>query len=122
MASYNKNLWQTVVFLFLSKFVKQALTPFPQYDLINDKNIELATRFTQMVGDTTDKKKVKFALLKALRNLEEEELILRLDEATLQLSKGGFTKMKTEVATAMQKIAQSFPESTTKEDFSPTVQ
>jgi hypothetical protein len=122
MAPYNKSLWQTVIFLFLSKFVKQAQTPFPQQELINDKNTELANRFVKMVGDATDKKKIKFALLKALSALEKEELILRLNETTLQLSDAGFAKMKTELATAMMKIAQSFPESTTKEGSSPTVQ
>ncbi len=122
MASPNESLWQTVIFLFLSKFVKQAQIPFPQQDLINDKNIGLASRFAKMVGDSTDEKKIKFALLKALRTLEKEELILRLSETTLQLSDTGFAKMKTEVAAAMMKIAQSFPESTTQEGSSPTVQ
>ena len=118
MAPYNKDLWQTVAFLFLSKFVKQANVPFPQGELINTKNVELANRFIQMVGDTTAEKKIKFALLKALRELEKEELVLRLSETTLQLSDAGFAKMKTEVETAMMKIAQNFPESTP----TPTVQ
>ncbi len=122
MDSYNDSLWQTVIFLFLSKFVKQAQTPFSQQDLINDKNIELANRFVKMVGDTTAEKKIKFALLKALRGLEKESLVLRLSETTLQLSDAGFAKMKTEVEAAMLKIAQSFPESTAKENSAPTVQ
>ncbi len=122
MDSFNKNLWQTVTFLFLSKFVKQADAPFLQQELINDKNIELANRFAKMVGDTTDEKKIKFALLKALRLLEKEGLVLRQGETTLQLSDSGFNRMKTEVETALQKISQSFPEATPKEDSPPTVQ
>ncbi|MFK5927765.1 MAG: hypothetical protein QM483_14150 [Desulfuromusa sp.] len=122
MASYNRELWQTVIFLFLSKFVQQAKTSFPQRELINDNNIELASRFVQMVGDTTDKKKIKFALLKALRQLEKEEMMLRLGEETLQLSDAGYAKMKLEVETAMLKIAQSFPESESPKTNSPTVQ
>ncbi|MCK5825590.1 MAG: hypothetical protein KAG93_01040 [Desulfuromusa sp.] len=122
MASYNEGLWQTVIFLFLSKFVKQAQTPFSQQELINDKNVELANHFIKIVGDTTDQKKIKFALLKALRALEKEVLVVRLSETTLQLSDAGFAKMKIEVETAMLKISQSFPESTVKEGSSPTVQ
>ena len=122
MTAYNKDLWQTVTFLFLSKFVKQADVSFAQEELINDKNVELAKRFTQMVGDTTDEKKIKFALLKALRQLEKEEMLLRLNETTLQLSNDGFTRMKVEVDTAMMKIAQSFPDSDPKDKTTPTVQ
>lgn len=122
MDSYNKNLWQTVIFLFLSKFVKQAQTPFPQQDLINNKNIDLASRFVKMVRDTTAEKKIKFALLKALRGLEKEAVVVRLNETTLQLSDAGFAQMKNEVETAMAKIAQSFPESTAKDGSAPTVQ
>ncbi|SEA40842.1 hypothetical protein SAMN05660420_02036 [Desulfuromusa kysingii] len=122
MTSYNKTLWQTVVYLFLSKIVKQANVSFPQDELINTKNIDLAKRFTQMVGDTTDEKKIKFALLKGLRQLEEDSLVLRLDEKTLQLSPDGFAKMKLEVETAMMKIAQSFPESVPKDNSGSTVQ
>lgn len=110
MTSYNKDLWQTVIYLFLSKFVKQANVSFGQEELINSKNVEMATRFAQMVGDTTDEKKIKFALLKALRLLEKDEMVLRFNETTLQLSDDGFARMKTEVDTAMMKIAQSFPE------------
>ena len=121
MATYNKDLWQTVVFLFLSKFVKQANLSFPQKELINDKNVELANRFIQMVGDTTDEKKIKFALLKALREFEKGKLVRRLDEETLQLSDAGFAKMKLEMETAMTKTAQSFPESKSKDQSAPTV-
>lgn len=122
MTSYNESLWQTVIFLFMSKFVKQAQNPFPQQELLNDKNIELANRFVKMVGDTTDEKKIKFALLKALGILEKKGLVLRLSETTLQLSDAGFAQMKTEVEAAMLKIAQSFPKSTAKEGSSPTMQ
>lgn len=122
MTSYNKDLWQTVTYLFLSKFVKQADVSFAQEELINDKNVGLAKRFTQMVGDTTDEKEIKLALLKALRQLEKEEMVLRLNESTLQLSNDGFTRMKTEVDTAMMKIAQSFPDSAPKNKPTPTVQ
>jgi len=122
MAAYNESLWKTVIFLFLSKFVKQPHTPFPQQELINDKNRELASRFAKMVGDTTDEKKIKLALLKALRVLEKEAVVVRLSETTLQLSDTGFAQMKSEVETAMAKIAQSFPESTAKDDSAPTVQ
>ncbi len=122
MTAYNENLWQTVLFLFLSKFVQQAQTPFPQQELINEKNIDLANRFVKMVGDTTEEKKIKLALLKALRGLEKEGLVLRLSETTLQLSNSGFARMKTEVAAAMEKISQSFPESIPKDNSSPTMQ
>ena len=122
MTSYNKDLWQTVIFLFLSKFVKQANVPFAQEELINGKNIELANRFAQMVDDPTDEKKIKFALLKGMRALEKDEMLLRSGETTLQLSDAGFVKMKTEVETAMMKISQSFPESTSKNKPAPTVQ
>lgn len=122
MTVYNKDLWQTVVFLFLSKFVKQANTPFAQEELINARNVELASRFIQMVGDTTDEKKIKFALLKGMRELEKDEMLLRSGETILQLSDAGFAKMKTEVETAMMKIAQSFPESTPENKPAPTVQ
>jgi len=118
VATHNEDLWSTVIFLFLSKFVKQANVPFMQEELINTKNVDLAGRFAKMVGDTTDEKKIRLALLKGLRQLEKEKLVLRLNETTLQLSDAGFARMKTEVATAMQKIAQSFPESTP----APTVQ
>ncbi|NOQ41028.1 MAG: hypothetical protein GQ563_00805 [Desulfuromusa sp.] len=122
MAAYNKDLWQTVIFLFLSKFVKQANVSFAQEELINAKNVELADRFIQMVGDTTDEEKIKFALLKGMRELEKDEMLLRSGDTTLQLSDAGFAKMKTEVETAMMKIAQSFPESTSKNNPAPTVQ
>ncbi len=122
MTAYNKDLWQTVTFLFLSKFVKQANVSFAQEELINAKNVELANRFVKMVGDETDEKKIKLALLKGLRQLEKEELVLRLSESTLQLSEAGFAKMKAEVETAMLKIAQSFPESMPKDKPAPTVQ
>ena len=114
MTSYNRDLWQTVTYLFLSKFVKQANVSFDQEELISSKNIELANRFAQMVGDTTDEKKIKFALLKALRLLEKDDMVLRLNETTLQLSDDGYARMKKEVDTAMMKIAQSFPESVPK--------
>lgn len=122
MATFNKDLWQMVTFLFLSKYVKQANTSFAQKEVINDKNVDLANRFVQMVGDTTDEKKIKLTLLKALRQLEKEGLVLRLSEETLQLSDAGFAKMKADVETAMRKIAQSFPESAAKDKPTPTVQ
>ncbi len=115
MAPFNKDLWQTVVYLFLSKFVQQANTPFAQEKLINQKNIDLASRFAQMVGDATEEKKIKFALLKGLRLLENDGTVERLSEETLQLSEDGFKKMRLEVETAMMKIAQSFPEAQVKE-------
>lgn len=122
MALFNDDLWQTVNFLFLSKIVKQANISFAQEELINVKNIELAKRFTEMVGDTVDNKKIKFALLKALKQLEKENFVLRLNEETLQLSNDGFTKMQVEVKTAMMKIAQSFPESVPEDKTNSTVQ
>ena len=115
MAPFNQELWQTVVYLFLSKFVQRANVPFAQKDLINQKNIDLASRFVQMVGDTTEERKIKFALLKGLRLLESDGTVERLSEETLQLSDAGFNKMKLEVETAMMKIAQSFPEAQVKE-------
>lgn len=115
MAPFNKDLWQTVVYLFLSKFVQRANTPFAQDELINQKNIDLASRFAQMVGDSTEEKKIKFALLKGLRLLESDGTVERLSEEALQLSENGFKKMKLEVETAMMKIAQSFPEAQVKE-------
>jgi len=122
VASFNKELWQTVVYLFLSKFVQRANTPFSQEELINQKNIDLAGRFSQMVGDTTEEKKIKFALLKGLRRLESDGMVERLGEETLQLSEDGFRKMKLEVETAMMKIAQSFPEAQVKEPPEASVQ
>ncbi len=122
MATYNQELWQTVVFLLLSKIVKEADTTFAQNLLINPRNIELANRFVQMVGDTTTEKKIKFALLKAMRELEKEAIVVRVDEESLQLIKTGFTQMKEELNTAMTKIAKNFPDSTAKEDPEPTVQ
>ncbi len=122
MAPFNKELWQTVVYLFLSKFVQKAETPFAQAELINGKNIDLASKFARMVGDTTDDKKIKFALLKGLRQLEHEGMVERLNEETLQLSSAGFARMKLEVETAMMKIAQSFPEAAPKEAPDPPVQ
>ena len=122
MATYNQELWQTVVFLLLSKVVKEADTTFAQDLLINPRNIELANRFVQMVGDTTPEKKIKFALLKAMRALEKEEIIVRVDEESLQLSTAGFTRMKEELKTAMAKIAHNFPDSTAKDTPATTVQ
>ena len=122
MAPFNKELWQTVVYLFLSKFVQKAKVPFAQAELINQKNIVLAHRFAQMVGDPTEEKKIKFALLKGLRQLENDGAVERLSEESLQLSDEGFNKMKLEVETAMQKIAQSFPDAQVKEPPPTTVQ
>ncbi len=122
MAAYNQQLWQTVVFLLLSKSVKEADTTFAQILLINPRNIELANRFVQMVGDTTTEEKIKFALLKAMRELEKGKVLVRIDEESLQLSKAGFVKMKSVLETAMTKIAQNFPDSTPKETPAPTVQ
>ncbi len=82
----------------------------------------MAKRFTEMVGDTVDNEKIKFALLKALKQLEKENFVLRLNEETLQLSNDGFTKMQVEVKTAMMKIAQSFPESVPEDKTNSTVQ
>ena len=115
MASHNNELWQTIMFLFLSKFVKQANEPFAQKQLINAKNVELASRFATMVGDTTAEDKIKLALPKALKQLEKSMFIQRLDETTLQLSDEGLTKMQTELQTAMMKIARDFPESVPNE-------
>ena len=120
MAPFNQDLWKMVVFLFLSKHVKEANVPFPQKELINEKNIDLASRFVEMVGDTTEIKKIKFALLKALRQLEKENMILRLSEETLQLSGEGFIKMRGEVEMAMTKSAQNFPESKVEDKPAPT--
>ena len=122
MASYNKQLWRTVTFLFLSKFVKQANEPFAQKTLINAKNVELASKFTEMVGDTTAQNKIKLTLIKALNLVEKEGLIQRLDETTLQLSEEGFSTMQTEVQTAMIKIAQNFPETKVQKKSAPAVQ
>lgn len=122
MTSYNKGLWQTVTLLFLSKFVKQAKVPFAQAELISARNIELASRFAKMVGDTTDEEKIKFVLLKALGQFEKEGVVLRLSETTLQFSDNGFAKMKLEVETAMLKIAQNFPGSAPEDPPAPTVQ
>ncbi|MEA3465457.1 MAG: hypothetical protein U9R29_05545 [Thermodesulfobacteriota bacterium] len=122
MASHNKQLWRTVIFLFLSKFVKRANEPFAQKSLINTKNVELASKFTEMVGDTTAENKIKLTLVKALNLIEKEGLIHRLDETMLQLSEEGFSTMQTEVQTAMTKIAQNFPETKVKEKPAPAVQ
>lgn len=122
MASHNKQLWQTVLFLFLSKFVKQADQTFAQKQLINAKNVELASRFAEMVGDSTSEDKIKLTLIKALNLLEKDGLMLRVDETTLRLSNDGFVLMQNEVKTAMTKISQNFPETKVQEKPAPAVQ
>ena len=122
MASHNKQLWQTVLFLFLSKFVKQADQTFAQKQLINAKNVELASRFSEMVGDSTSEDKIKLTLIKALKLLEKDGLMLRVDETTLRLSNDGFVLMQNEVKTAMTKISQNFPETKVQEKPAPSVQ
>lgn len=122
MASHNNELWQTVIFLFLSKFVKQANEPFSQKQLVNAKSVELARRFSEMVGDTTEESKIKLALFKALKQIEQGEWLQRIDENTLQLNESGLARMQTELQTAMMKIARDFPETKVQEKPAPAVQ
>ena len=122
MAKHNNSLWQTVVFLFISKFDPQAGQPFEQKLLINAKNVELARRFAAMVGDTTEDTKIKLALLKGLQQLEKTDYIQRIDDATLQLTSTGYAQMKQEIQTAMKKIAENFPENKPKDKPAPVMQ
>lgn len=122
MASHNNALWQTVIFLFLSKFIRQANVEFGQKQLINAKNVELAQKFAEMVGDTTENSKIKLALLKALKQVEKEGWLQRIDENTLSMNDAGFEKMQSELQTAMMKIARDFPDSAPQEQPAPTMQ
>lgn len=122
MASHNNALWQTVIFLFLSKFIRQANVEFGQKQLINAKNVELAQKFAEMVGDTTENSKIKLALLKALKQVEKGGWLQRIDENTLSMNDVGFEKMQTELQTAMMKIARDFPDSAPQEQPAPTMQ
>lgn len=118
MASHNHALWQTVVFLFLSKFVREPNVEFAQKQLINAKNVELAQKFTEMVGDATESSKIKLALIKAVKQVEKEGWLQRIDDSTLKLNDIGFEKMQSELQTAMLKIAKSFPETKSNQPLS----
>lgn len=118
MASHNHALWQTVIFLFLSKFVREPNVEFAQKQLINAKNVELAQKFAEMVGDTTENSKVKLALIKAVKQVEKGGWLQRIDDNTLKLSEEGFEKMQTELQTAMLKIAKNFPETKSNQTLS----
>jgi hypothetical protein len=113
MASSNQDLWQSILFLFLSKFVKQANTPFARKDLINAKNVELAGKFAEMVGDKTPAEKMKLTMNKALKSLVKHGFAQEIDDATLQLTDSGMVKMHEELKIAMAKIAQNFPQTQT---------
>ncbi|OQY18895.1 MAG: hypothetical protein B6I36_05720 [Desulfobacteraceae bacterium 4572_35.1] len=121
MATHNSELWQTVTFLFLSKFSPKTGKPFAQKMLINAKNVELAQRFAEMVGDTTKGDKTKLALIKALRQLEQHGWVERIDDSTIQLTDTGITKMNNEVQSAMKKIAASFPDAANTEKPAPVM-
>lgn len=118
MAAYNRELWQTVIFLFLSKFVQQPNIEFNQKQLINAKNVELAQKFAEMVGDTTESTKVKLALIKAMKQVEKGGWLQRNDDTTLSLNDAGFEKMQQELQTAMLKIAENFPDTKTGQPLS----
>ncbi len=122
MATHNNALWQTVSFLFLSKLSLQAKQPFAQKMLINAKNVDQAQRFAEMVGATTESGKAKLALLKALKQLEKQGWIERIDEDNIQLSSAGVEKMDSEVQAAMHKIAESFPATPAPKKPAPTLQ
>ncbi|OQY17821.1 MAG: hypothetical protein B6I36_08370 [Desulfobacteraceae bacterium 4572_35.1] len=122
MASHNNALWQTVTFLFLSKFIRQANVEFGQKQLINAKNVELAQKFAEMVGDATENSKIKLALLKGLKQVEKGGWLQRIDENTLSMNDAGFEKMQTELQTAMMKIARDFPDSAPQKQPAPTMQ
>jgi hypothetical protein len=121
MASHNNALWQTVIFLFLSKFIRQANVEFGQKQLINAKNVELAQKFAEMVGDTTENSKIKLALIKALKQIEKGGWLQRIDDNTLSMNDEGFEKMQSELQTAMMKIARDFPDSAPQQP-APTMQ
>nr|WP_320115271.1 hypothetical protein [uncultured Desulfuromonas sp.] len=110
MASTHHELWQSILFLLMSKFVKQAQTPFAKKDLINAKNVELANTFAQMTGNTTPPEKMKITLNKALAALQKKGLVEDVDEKTLQLTNAGWNTMQLEVKAAMTKISQEFPQ------------
>ena len=111
MAATNHELWQSILFLLMSKFVKQAQAPFARKDLINAKNVELANKFAEMVGNTTPPEKMKLTLNKALAALQKKGLVEEVDATTLQLTVAGWNTLQEEVKTAMSKISQEFPQS-----------
>ncbi|MDY0189557.1 MAG: hypothetical protein RBR22_02380 [Desulfuromonas sp.] len=122
MSTSNNSLWQTVTFLFLSKLALTAKQPFAQKKLINGKNVELAQRFATMVGATTESGKVKLAMLKAVKQLEKQGYLERIDDNNLQLSDIGAEKMANEVQSAMRKIAENFPDATAANKPAPMMQ
>nr|WP_320048595.1 hypothetical protein [uncultured Desulfuromonas sp.] len=111
MASTQNELWQSILFLFMSKFVRQAQTPFAKKELINAKNVELANKFAEMTGNTTPPEKMKLTLTKALSELQKKGLLEEVGATTLQLTEKGWSSMQEEVKSAMCKIAQEFPQS-----------
>ena len=110
MSTYNFKLWQTVVFLFLSKFVTSDNEPFTKKQLINGKNTQLAEKFIQMMDEKTAAGKAKLSMDKTVSKLIQQQLLISIDDDTLQLSDAGFAMMEQERNNAMQKIAASFPE------------
>lgn len=118
MASHNNQLWQTIIFLFLSKFVRKPNDEFAQKQLINAKNVGLAQKFAEMVGDTTESSKIKLALIKAMKQVEKSGWLQRIDDNTLLLNDTGFEKMQSELQTAMMKIAHSFPDTKSNQKLS----
>ncbi|MBN2645518.1 MAG: hypothetical protein JXR59_08620 [Desulfuromonadaceae bacterium] len=122
MTTQNNHLWQTVIFLFLSKFIKQPGESFAEKLLINAKNVDLAARFAEMVGDTTPENKVKLTLIKATKKLEQTGFLQRIDDRTLQITDAGFSKMQSEVQVAMRKIAENFPQADSGQKPAPVMQ
>ncbi|MGD9849223.1 MAG: hypothetical protein AB7T15_09090 [Desulfuromonas sp.] len=102
--------WQTVVFLLLSKIASD--TPFSRKQLINPRNTELAARFAEMVGDPTPPEKVKLTLGKTLDLLEKQQYLQTTADGNLQLSEAGHQRLAQELQAAKEKIAASFPATT----------
>ena len=111
MTSTNKQLWQTVIFLLLSKFITNQQQQFSRKQLINAKNVELAERFANIVGDNAAVGKTKLALNKALQQLIDNGSINAVAGDTMQITDTGFAAMQQRRQEAMTKIAASFPDS-----------
>ncbi|MFO7831341.1 MAG: hypothetical protein R6V18_05095 [Desulfuromonadaceae bacterium] len=118
MAKADMQVWHSVALLFLSKFITSTTQSFAQKDLVNSKNIDLGAKFAAMLGNETDDSEVKESLKKALKNLEQHELIHRSASGEMHLTPAGLAAMNTERSRAMTKIAQNFPESVAQEQNS----
>lgn len=120
MAKADTQIWHSVVLLFLSKFVTSTTQTFNQKDLINSKNIDLGAKFAAMLGSEIEESEVKTYLKKALKHLEQQELVQRSPAGEMHLTPAGIDAMHAERSRAMAKIAQNFPDSAPQEQNSDT--